>query len=158
VFLVALVLSGVLAVGSTPSDCAAVQKAYETFRTSSFRMERELAIEVDGKARGRRISRLEWKDGKFKETVITTEAPKGESMEIDGDPSVKLAPPCEKITSRSDGEVEIDSGDGERVVFRMDETRGALLPTRWTAVQTVKILFVKKRISFSATIRDFHWE
>jgi hypothetical protein len=121
-------------------------------------MERELAIEVDGKAHGRRVSRLEWKDGRLEETVISTEAPKGESMEMEGDPSVKLGPSCEKITRRPGGESEIASGDGERVVFRMDDARGALVPESWTANQTVKILFLKKRIAFSARIRDFHWE
>ncbi len=121
-------------------------------------MERELAIDVDGKPRGRRVSRLEWNNGKLEETVISTDAGKGESMEIHGDPSVKLVPACGKITALPDGEFEIDSGDGERVVFRVDAARGALVPTRWTAVQTVKILFVKKRIAFAAKIRDFRWE
>ena len=154
----ALLLRSVLAIALTPPECATVQKAYEAFRTKPFQMERELAIDVDGKPRGRRVSRLEWKDGKLEETVISTEAAKGESMEIHGDPSVKLAPECGKITALSNGGFEIDSGDGERVVFRMDAAKGALVPTSWTAVQTVRILFVKKRIAFTAKIRDFRWE
>lgn len=155
---IAFLLRSVLALALTPPECATVQKAYEAFRAEPFQMERELAIDVDGKPRGRRVSRLEWKDGKLEETVISTDAGKGESMDVRGDPSVKLSPDCGKITALPDGEFEIDSGDGERVVFRMDAAKGALVPTSWTAVQTVKILFVKKRIAFTAKIRDFRWE
>jgi hypothetical protein len=153
---IAFLLHSVLALSLTPSECALVQKAYEGFRASSFRMERELTIDVDGKTRGRRVSRLEWKDGKLEETVISTDARKGESMEMHGDPSVKLAPSCGTISSLPEDEYEIDSGDGKRVVFRMDRARGALIPIRWTAVQTVRVLFLKKRIAFTARIRDFH--
>src|SRR5262245_53123034 len=123
-----LALLLILALGLTPSDCEKTQKAYEAFRASSFQVEREFTIEVDGKPRGKQITRLEWKGGKLEETVISTDTRNGEKMEIHGDPAVRLTPSCERITTSPGDEFEIDSGDGERVAFRTDAGKGALIP------------------------------
>ena len=145
---------------ATPAQgCPALQSAYQGLLRSSFTMERDLTVRVDGEETARQIARISYADGKVTREILKQEPPGKEmTIDIEGDPAVKLEFDCKSFVPVANDRYRYRSADGEQeILFALDPQHGALIPVSWTATQTAKFLFIKKKLELIGENKNFQW-
>jgi hypothetical protein len=134
-------------------DCSVQRERFEAFRAKPFSVERDLTLRIDGGIRGHEVARLSW-DGKKLSKIVLAKEPEKAVMEVSGDPTLSSRFACEGWKETDGGGLEFRSPGGAALAFRVD-AGGALVPIGWEEADTVKVLFVRKRIIATATFTKF---
>ena len=147
-------------VGLSPDQCSSVAEAHQKLLDSSFSVERQFRMSVNGDLKKREVARLFQSEGQLETEVLEDEVlSKNMVFESEGkDFALDSEFTCGRVRSLDDGRWELASEDGlETVVFEMDEDRNALRPVAWTLDTTERFLFKKFVVEGRVEYSNFEW-